>query len=79
MAVTTFGDAAPAIESQIESKNIGDEMEKKISPFDVNFAKLVETTLAKWHLPGVALAVVDGDDTFNEVFILQDTVRMIQP
>ncbi len=32
-----------------------------------DFAKRVADTLAKWHVPGMAIAVVDGADTWAEV------------
>ncbi|EXJ77110.1 hypothetical protein A1O3_10268 [Capronia epimyces CBS 606.96] len=38
----------------------------KLSPLDEDFAKLVQSTLDKWHIEGVAVAVVDGDDTWSE-------------
>jgi hypothetical protein len=40
---------------------------KKESPFDAKFAKLANETLDLWHVPGVAIGVVDGDDTWAEV------------
>jgi hypothetical protein len=70
MAIGSLGDARPTFESQTGPEEIGEEEKKKISPFDSHFARLVEATLAKWHLPGVAFAVVDGDQTFAEVFTL---------
>lgn len=70
METVHFGDAYVGVEPQTEPENMGEEMKKiKASPFDADFAKLAEDTLVKWHLPGVALAVVDGDETFAEVFI----------
>ncbi|KAJ5195402.1 uncharacterized protein N7498_008840 [Penicillium cinerascens] len=38
----------------------------KVSPLDEDFAQLVQSTLEKWHIPGVAIAVIDGDDTWSE-------------
>lgn len=69
MDVPYFGDAIPCIDPQKEEEKIREKRKKqKVSPFDADFARLVELTLAKWHLPGVALAVLDGDETFAEVF-----------
>ncbi|KAK4999557.1 hypothetical protein LTR66_001437 [Elasticomyces elasticus] len=34
------------------------------SPFDKSFDSLVEDTLAEWQTPGLAVAVVHGDDTW---------------
>ena len=41
--------------------------DKPTSPFDAEFAKLAKETLELWHVPGVSIAVVDGDDTWAEV------------
>ncbi|KIH89464.1 serine beta-lactamase-like superfamily protein [Sporothrix brasiliensis 5110] len=38
------------------------------SPFNDAFRALVADTLAAWHVPGVAIAVVDGDLTWSEGF-----------
>jgi hypothetical protein len=78
MAAAFFGDATPAFESQTESEKVEENKKEKVSPFNADFAKLVETTLAKWNLPGVALAVVDGEETFAEVFILRELVWKTQ-
>jgi hypothetical protein len=78
VAAAFFGDAIPASESQTESEKVGENKKEKVSPFDTDFAKLVETTLVKWNLPGVALAVVDGEETFAEVFILRALVWTTQ-
>ncbi|TVY91494.1 Protein flp, partial [Lachnellula willkommii] len=40
--------------------------EKLTSPFDAKFAKLVKDTLDLWHVPGVSISVVDGNDTWAE-------------
>jgi hypothetical protein len=40
----------------------------KTSPLNENFEKLVSETLEKWHIQGVSVAVVDGDDTWAEVY-----------
>lgn len=39
----------------------------KLSPLNEDFAKLVQSTLDKWHIQGVAIAVVDGDETWADV------------
>ncbi|KAI1842021.1 hypothetical protein JX266_011776 [Neoarthrinium moseri] len=33
-------------------------------PLDADFEKLAVKTLKQWHVPGLAIAVVDGDDTW---------------
>ncbi len=38
------------------------------SPFTEEFGKLVTSTLDKWHVPGVAIAVIDGHDVWTEVW-----------
>ncbi|OTA54193.1 beta-lactamase/transpeptidase-like protein [Hypoxylon sp. EC38] len=43
------------------------ESEKpKEGPFDDGFAAFVGEALDRWHVPGVAVAVVDGEDTWAE-------------
>ncbi|KAJ5127047.1 beta-lactamase/transpeptidase-like protein [Penicillium atrosanguineum] len=36
------------------------------SPLSSSFATLVQRTLDRWHVPGMAIAVVDGEDTWAE-------------
>lgn len=38
------------------------------SPLNAEFEKFVHETLQKWHVPGMAIAVVDGEHTWAEVF-----------
>lgn len=50
------------------------ETEQKVlkgndNPLNQNFKEFVEKALEEWHLPGVAVAVVDGDETWAEVSI----------
>lgn len=37
------------------------------SPFTSAFDNLVADSLDRWHCPGLAIAVIDGDDTFSKV------------
>lgn len=37
------------------------------SPFTPAFDKLVADSLVRWHCPGLAIAIIDGDDTFSNV------------
>lgn len=37
------------------------------SPFTASFDKLVSQNLDQWHTPGLAIAVINGDDTFSKV------------
>lgn len=39
----------------------------KGSPLDSAFEKLVLETLDEWHVPGLSIAVVDGDETWAAV------------
>ncbi|CAK7215784.1 hypothetical protein SBRCBS47491_002601 [Sporothrix bragantina] len=46
------------------------------SPFDDDFRSLVAKTLKSWRIPGIAVAVVDGDHTWTEGFgtaVIPDT------
>ena len=40
------------------------------SPLTSDFDKLVAQTLARWHTPGISVAVVNGDKTFSKVYLL---------
>jgi hypothetical protein len=37
------------------------------NPLNSDFEKLVEETLTHWHVPGVAVAVLDGPSTYTKV------------
>ena len=37
------------------------------SPFTASFDKLVSQNLDRWHTPGLAIAVVHGEDIFSKV------------
>ena len=37
------------------------------SPFTAGFDELVTQNLDRWHTPGLAIAVVHGEDTFSKV------------
>jgi len=39
----------------------------KNGPLDETFEKLVKEALEVWHVPGVSVAVVDGDKTYVSV------------
>jgi CubicO group peptidase (beta-lactamase class C family) len=41
-------------------------------PLDANFDKLVDETLKDWHVPGISVAVVDGDSTWTKVHQVHD-------
>ena len=40
---------------------------EKQSPFNQHFGLLVNETLHSWNVPGISIAVVDGDEIFAEV------------
>lgn len=37
------------------------------SPFTTSFDKLVRLNMDRWHTPGLAVAVIHGEDTFSKV------------
>lgn len=37
------------------------------SPFDDSFEKLVNKTMEFWKVPGLSIAVIDGDDSWAKV------------
>lgn len=45
---------------------VGSKSENK-SPLTEDYAKHVDELLEKWHVPGMAVGVVDGDDIWTEV------------
>jgi hypothetical protein len=42
---------------------------RNTNPLNDDFAKLAKKQLEKWHVPGIAISVVDGDETWAEVTI----------
>ena len=48
-------------EPNIMASNNGD------GSLDKRFEKLVTETLELWHVPGVSVAVVDGENTYAQV------------
>jgi CubicO group peptidase (beta-lactamase class C family) len=40
---------------------------KSTSPFSDEFAQFAKETLEQWKVPGVSLAVIDGDQVYAEV------------
>ena len=41
--------------------------ESPSSPFTPAFNALVKDTLDYWHIPGLSIAIIDGNDTFTKV------------
>lgn len=41
--------------------------DKTASPLNADFEKLVHETLDLWHVPGVAIGIVDGDFEWSKV------------
>jgi hypothetical protein len=37
------------------------------SPLNAKFDALVNSTLSDWHVPGLAVAVIDGHNTYSKV------------
>lgn len=37
------------------------------SPFTAEFDQLATESLERWHTPGIAISVVDGDETYAKV------------
>lgn len=73
--MTSVGDSAtsqgdiPVVE-QVEGVKEETPNIKRISPLNADFAKFAQKTLEKWNIPGISIAVVDGDETFAEVRIV---------
>jgi hypothetical protein len=47
----------------------------KVSPLNAEFEKLVHETLELWHVPGVAIGVIDGDSEWSQVRIKSSFVE----
>ena len=43
--------------------------EKDRTPFSSDFDKYVKRLMHNWHVPGLAIAVVDGNVTYSKVCI----------
>ena len=41
--------------------------EESPSPLNPGFDDLVSHTLDKWRIPGLAIAIIDGDETYSKV------------
>ena len=50
---------------------------RELSPFDAEFEALVNRTLHHYKVPGVAIAVINGNSTFARVRMLQDYVTSV--
>lgn len=46
--------------------NAANEQQKK-NPLDAEFEKFALAKLEAWHVPGMSIAVVDGDETWSAV------------
>lgn len=42
-------------------------LNERETPLDATFNALVTRTLDDWHVPGMSVAVIDGDKTFAKV------------
>ncbi|KAH9208370.1 putative penicillin-binding protein [Leptodontidium sp. 2 PMI_412] len=51
----------------LEQKILENGGGKQPSPLDAKLAELVKDTLKEWHVPGLSIGVVDGDDMWAEV------------
>ncbi|RYP50402.1 hypothetical protein DL768_004077 [Monosporascus sp. mg162] len=43
-----------------------DVLKGKVNPLDESFKKLVGKALEEWHVPGLSIAVIEGDETWAE-------------
>ncbi|KAI0836342.1 beta-lactamase/transpeptidase-like protein [Hypoxylon sp. FL0890] len=67
MAATTLQQPEPEQEQKILHGNTGgDNGAMKKSPLNDDFKAFVREALDRWHVPGVAVAVVDGEDAWTE-------------
>lgn len=75
------GNAAAYVHAQSEQKPISEQGSTASgNPLTDEFGDFVREQLEKWKVPGVALAVIDGDDVYTEVsaFIRKLTYSIIR-
>lgn len=73
--MSSTGNAVAAMPPSDESTSVGPvnpvnpgkQAARKPCPLNEHFKTFVCETLEKWHIQGVSVAVVDGDETFAEV------------
>lgn len=58
---------ATAARGESQTPISGDDKSIRDSPFTKEYEKHVGELLEKWHVPGVAIGIVDGDDIWTEV------------
>lgn len=58
---------ATAARGESQKPIAGDDEGVRGSPFTKEYAKHVGELLEEWHVPGVAIGVVDGDNIWTEV------------
>ena len=51
----------------MEVSAMGQDTKTPPSPFNENFNELTNKLLKDFHVPGISVAVVDGDDVFSKV------------
>lgn len=57
-------------------RNIGMQ-QKEDGPLDRKLERLVSDTLEKWHVPGVSVAVVDGENTWAKVHPFFESIVVV--
>ncbi|KAK1827699.1 beta-lactamase/transpeptidase-like protein [Podospora conica] len=60
--------AAPPVPADLPHREHHGSSQQDPGPFTPDFKRLVLSTLEEWHLPGLAMAVIDGDKTWLEGF-----------
>ena len=58
---------AVAVAPPGEQKPLGGGEAASDNPFNPEFDQFVADLLERWHVPGVAIAVVDGEETYTKV------------
>lgn len=59
--------ASQIVAAEGVQKPLGGGNKKGKSPFTDDFRKHVDELLEKWHVPGMAIGVVDGNNIWTEV------------
>lgn len=68
------------IAAPLTSGGVGRQGEKdKESPLTKEFDKRVEELLEQWHVPGLAIGIVDGDETWTKVNHIRAVLPYMTP
>jgi hypothetical protein len=68
-----LGDAAAAVNAASGEPR----QQQKKNPFDADFEKFALSKLEEWHVPGLSIAVIDGDETWSAVSLVFSIILLV--